>query len=85
MGSQYAITTQHTGPTNSANAGMYGNNPMLKYVEEETYYGQHVRFRFVFDANLKTERAAVVKFLEDVVKYGNALASVQTAKAYLNL
>ena len=63
---------------------MYGNNPMLKYVEEETYYGEQ-RFRFVFDANLKTERAAVVKFLEDVVKYGNALASVQTAKAYLNL
>ena len=62
---------------------MHGKNPMLKYVKVETYYGEE-RFRFVFDANLKTERAAVVKFLEDVVKYGDAMASAQTAKSYLN-
>ena len=64
---------------------MHGKNPMLKYVKVVTgIYGEQ-RFRFVFDANLKTERAAVVKFLEDVVKYGDAMASAQTAKSYLNL
>mgnify|MGYP006162185131 FL=1 len=78
----YAITTDHN--TNSANAGIYGKNPMLKYAEEYDFHGQP-RFRLVFDANLKTERAAVVKFLEDVVKYGDASASAKTAKAYLNL
>ena len=79
----YSISTHH--PTNSANAGMYGKNPMLKYVQEYTtnwpYAGS--RFRFIFDADLKTERQKVATFLEDVCRYGDPCVSARTAKSYM--
>ena len=74
----YSISTHH--PTNSANAGMYGKNPMLKYVQE---YPVWSGFRFIFDADLKTERQKVVTFLEDVCRYGDPCYSAKTAKSYM--
>ena len=80
----YSITTSHT--TNSANAGMYGKNPMKKYVEEfSTVYSVLSRYRLAFDADLKTERPKVVAFLKDVCKYGNPETSAKTAKLYSEL
>ena len=79
----YSISTHH--PTNSANAGMYGKNPMLKYAEEYTanYFNARSRFRFIFDADLKTERQKVATFLEDVCRYGDPCDSARTAKSYM--
>ena len=80
----YSITTSHT--TNSANAGMYGKNPMKKYVEEyTTVYSVHSKYRLAFDADLKTERPKVVAFLKDVCKYGHPETSAKTAKLYSEL
>ena len=79
----YSIYTHHT--TNSVNAGMYGKNPMLKYAEEYTanYFNARSRFRFIFDADLKTERQKVATFLEDVCRYGDPCVSARTAKSYM--
>ena len=80
----YSITTSHT--TNSANAGMYGKNPMKKYVEEYTpAHSVLSRYRLAFDADLKTERPKVVAFLKDVCKYGHPETSAKTAKLYSEL
>ena len=62
---------------NSAHAGMYDTNPCLKYVEKfqptQMYAWQHSppkRWRIKFDADIKTEKSKVIKFLFDVCKYG---------------
>ena len=71
--------------SNSAIAGMYGLNPMLKYVEEYTpSWGVSKAWRLKFSADLKSERAKVAQFLLDVVRYGDPAGSTRVAGAYMN-
>ena len=84
MSSDYLISSNFG--NHACWAALYGKNPMEQYTEEYTeysaYYGNQTKYRCNVTFDFHTDRADIVKYLEDVARYGTVEQCGRIARKY---